>query len=428
MKVAILSMFNGLDQTYSLVNVVAEHLTMLLGAGIPTKLLVSQDCPPEARWGIYADTSLEWIPVTNRYKGEQIRWHDYSQPTGTVHDTFQAEAETVAEDLVKHLADVDVCLIHDIHYQGWHLLHNVALRIAQQSLPQLRIIAFTHSAPVNRPLKVSPPLSARYSPMPRTIYVYPTGAGIPALAKQYNVPEGRCRVVNNSLDLLSDFSIDLKKIASKVDLLTPDILIIYPGRLTPGKQFEKVAALAGAIRRKTELAVTVVFCDFPSLDIKSANYKQIIRQSGYKAGLEEKQINFTSDLGYPAGFPRSAVLELFTLSNLFICPSYSESFGLTVLEAASRGNFLVLNQAVPALDELGRNLHAYFMRWNARNFGFDTKEKYHPSEQAYLEDHAEGIISRMRENPVIHSKTLVRKRYSPKWIWENQLQFLLTQL
>lgn len=418
-------MFNGLERTYSLVNVVAEHLTMLLKAGVPTRILVSEDCPDQARWGVFADERLEWVKVTNRFKETQIKWYDYSQPTGTVHESFYREAETIAQDLVGKLSDVDVCLLHDIHYQGWHLIHNVALRIAQESLPHLEFVAFTHSAPVNRPPKVQPPFSARYTPMSQTTYVYPTWAGIPALAKQYAVPEGCCRVVNNSLDLLADMSTATKDLAESVPLASPDILIVYPGRLTPGKQFEKVAAFAGAIRTKTELEVTVVFCDFPSMDIEAAQYKKLIKVSGYKAGLGEHQVYFTSDLGHPHGFPRASVMELFTLSNLFICPSFSESFGLTVLEAASRGNFLVLNQAVPALDELGRQLRAYFMRWNARNFGYDTKENYRPSEQAYLEEHAERVISEMRDNPVIFAKTQIRKRYSPEWIWKNQLEPLL---
>ena len=425
MKIAILTMFNGLDRTYSLVNVVAEHLTMLLKADITIKVLVSQDCPDENRWGIFADERLEWIKVINRYQGKLIKWYDYSQPIGKVHETFQDEAKIIAQDFVTHLADVDICLMHDIHYQGWHLIHNVALRLAQESLPRVKFIAFTHSAPVNRPPKVIAPFSARYTPMPQTTYVYPTWAGIPALSKQYALPEGRCRVINNSLDLLADLNEATKYLADKVDLISPDILIVYPGRLTPGKQFEKVTAFAGAIRTKTELDVAVLLCDFPSMDMESKQYKQLIRLTGYKAGLEEHQIHFTSDLGYPHGLPRSSVLELFTLSNLFICPSYSESFGLTVLEAASRGNFLVLNQAVPALDELGRQLHAYFMRWNARNFGYDTKENYHPSEQAYLQEHAEKVVSQMRENPIIHAKTQIRKRYSPQWIWDNQLAPLL---
>jgi len=65
------------------------------------------------------------------------------------------------------------------------------------------------------------------------------------------------------------------------------------------------------------------------------------------------------------------------------------------------------------------------VRWDARNFGYDTQENYHPSERAYLEEHASRIVNLMRENPVLFAKTLVRQRYSPQWIWENQLKPLL---
>jgi len=159
--------------------------------------------------------------------------------------------------------------------------------------------------------------------------------------------------------------------------------------------------------------------------IKPDIYKAAIIKIGCFYGLDETDIAFTSDLGYPQGFPRSGVFELFTLSNLFICPSYSESFGLTVVEAASRGNFLVLNEAVPALEELGKRLKTYFMRWDARNFGFDTKEGYKPSEQAYLEENAVKIVDLMRDNSVLYAKTLSRQKLSPNWVWYNQLLPLL---
>lgn len=118
-------------------------------------------------------------------------------------------------------------------------------------------------------------------------------------------------------------------------------------------------------------------------------------------GLSDEDIVFTSDLGYERGFPRDEVLDIFTLSNLYVCPSFSESFGLGELEAASRGNFLVLNEKVPAIEELGSHLHAYFMNWDARNFGFDTREIYQPSEQEYLEEHAEKAVNLMMNNPVV---------------------------
>jgi hypothetical protein len=425
MKVAILTMFNGLGNTYSLVNVVAEHLKMMLEADLEVKLLVSEDCPDTERKGIFADERIEWVKITNRLNGKQIHWHDYSQPDGKIHDTFFEEAEVVAKDLEANLSDVDVCIMHDIHYQGWHLMHNVAVRYVQEKLPDLKFIAVTHSAPVNRPLIVKYPFSCRYSPMPNTTYIYPTYSGIPALAKQYNVPEGRCNVIYNTLDTLSTMSTEVQSLQKEVDLLSPDILIIYPGRFTTGKKFEKVAALAGAIKKKSELSVKTIFCEFPSMDIDSNLYKAAIRKIGCFYGLCEEDIYFTSDLGFPHGFPRNAVLELFTLSNLFICPSFSESFGLTVLEAASRGNFLVLNEAVPALEELGKKLKAYFMRWDARNFGYDSKETYKPSEQAYLEEHALRIVDSMRDNPVLYAKTLTRQKFSPQWVWYNQLQPLL---
>lgn len=425
MKVAVLTMFNGLSSTYSLVNVVADHLNMLLQEGICTKVLVSEDCPDNERKGVFADERIEWVKVTNKRKGEQIRWHDYAMPSGKVHDSFFEESDVIAADLAEKLSDVDVCMMHDILYQGWHLVHNIAVRKAQKELPHIRFIAFTHSLPVKPPLNMEYPFSARYESMPNTLFAYPTASGIPALAQQYHVPEGKCRVIYNAMPVIEAASTPLQQVHRQWNLLEPDILIVYPGRLTSGKRFEKVAALAGAIQQKTEQKTAVIFCDFPSMDTDGATYKEKIRNIGKQSGLIEGSMVFTSELGFLQGYPREAVLELFSLSNLFICPSYSESFGLTVLEAAGRGNFLVLNEAVPALEELGKKLHAYFMRWDARNFGYDTQENYLPSERAYYENHARQIVNLMREDRVLFAKTAARQTYNPKWIWDNQLAPLL---
>lgn len=425
MKVAILTMFSGLSATYSLVNVVADQIKMLLDARVAVKVLVSETCPDKERTGIFLDERIEWVKITNTLNGNNITWHDYSTPTGQVHETFFQEADLIAADFVKHLKDVDVCIMHDILYQGWHLVHNIAIRKAQQALPHLRFLAFTHSLPANRPQELEYPFSARYTDMPRTRFVYPTYSGIPALARQYDIPEGKCAVVYNTLPLIQSMGPDVQHIAEQFDLIHPEILAIYPARLTSGKRFEKVASLAGAIKTKAEKDTKVVFCDFPSADIPSAVYKKMIRTEGKRFGLSEEDLLFTSDLGYADGFPREGVFELFQLSNLFICPSYSESFGLTVLEAGSKGNFLVLNEAVPALKELGDTLGAYFMRWDARNFGYDTHEKYVPSEKAYYEEHGQNIVNLMREDHALNAKTIIRNRYNSEWICKNQLMPLL---
>ena len=100
------------------------------------------------------------------------------------------------------------------------------------------------------------------------------------------------------------------------------------------------------------------------------------------------------------------------------------NFGLA-LEVGSKGNFLVLNEAVPALKELGDTLGAYFMRWDARNFGYDTHEKYAPSEKAYYEEHGQNIVNLMREDRSLNAKAIIRNRYNSEWICKNQLMPLL---
>ena len=163
MKVAIVTMFSGLSSTYSLVNVVADQIQMLLQADIPVKVLVSETCPDSDRTGIFLDQRIEWVKVTNTLNGKNITWHDYSHVSGNVHETFFQEADVIAADFVRHLKDVDVCILHDILYQGWHLVHNIAIRTAQKQLPHVRFLAFTHSLPLNRPREVEYPLF-------RTIY------------------------------------------------------------------------------------------------------------------------------------------------------------------------------------------------------------------------------------------------------------------
>lgn len=88
MKVAILTMFSGLSTTYSLVNVVADQIKMLLDANVSVKVLVCETCPDSERTGIFSDARLEWGKITNTLNGQPIVWHDYSGASGTVHETF----------------------------------------------------------------------------------------------------------------------------------------------------------------------------------------------------------------------------------------------------------------------------------------------------------------------------------------------------
>lgn len=425
MKVAILTMFNGLSSTYSLVNVVETHLQMLLEHDIPIKLIVTENCPEHERWGSFLDERIEWVKIKNQIDGKQIELHDYNTVDQKLHDTFDQEVDFFAKQFEEVLEDVTTCMMHDILYQGWHYVHNIAIRKVQPLVKHVKFVAFTHSFPAQRPVKIPKEMEGRFTPMANTLFVYPSHSGIAALAKQYKVPEGRCKVVYNVVPSIEVLSEDVKKLHEQVNLLDSEILIVYAGRFSTGKKFEKVAAVAGSIKRVNEKTVKVIFCDFPCMDTPVDDYKEVIRYVGGFYGLDNEDVIFTSECGYETGFPRQGVLDLFTLSNLYICPSFSETFGLTVVEAASRGNFIVVNKCVPALEEIGKILGAYFMEWDARQYGYDIKKQYHPSEKMYYDEKSQEIIRLMRESNAVQAKTMARIHFSTEWVWENQLSLLV---
>lgn len=424
MKLAIVTLFNGLSNSYSLVNVVAEQLQMLLHHNHTVKLLVSEQCSLENLEGVYADPRIQWCRVSNSLHGAPIRWHDYSQPSEGLHESFYEELDVIVDSLSSFLGNVDVCILHDILFQGWHYIHNIAIRKVSIAYPSLRFVAFTHSFPHPRPAEIPPHLFGLYSPLKNTSYVYPTYSGIPALAQQYQVPEGRCKVVHHSFSSISFYCEEVQQLHREVNLYDCDLLMIYPARLTPSKQLELILPLAGAFYHHCEQSVKIIYCDFPSSDIDSQSYKSQIMAQAKAHQLPPETVVFTSDHGFPLGFPRNAVLDLFSLSNLFVLPSLSESFGLTVLEAASRGNFLVLNHTVPALSEIGDQLHAYYIDWPGLTLnGIVTPTCAHPEE--FYQKHAKKIVDLMIQNPVLHAKTMIRTHYQPEWIWHNQLEPIL---
>ncbi|MEG0571328.1 MAG: glycosyltransferase [Oscillospiraceae bacterium] len=424
MKIGILTMFNGLSNTYSLVNVVKEQIKMLLDDGMQVKMLVSEHCPDSERSGIFLDTRIEWVKIVNSENQSMFHWKTYTKKDDIIEKDFFHQANIIKCDFVKHLQDVDVLIMHDILYQGVHLIHNVAIRLAQKELPGVRFIAVAHSAPIEH-IDAPYPISCMFCDMKNTKFVYPTQCGLQALSKQYQTDIKNCACVNNSIDVMIGMNEQTKSIVKTSGIINKDVVIVYPARLTMGKKLHKVAQVAGYIKRYCYKSVGVVFCDFPCSNIDPELYKNIILDYGIKGGLDKEDIVFTSDIGFSKGVKRETVFDLFSLSNLFICPSFSESFGLTVIEAASRANFIVLNEAVPALDEIGKKIGAYFMRWDAKNFGYDTFESYNPSESIYLIDHAQKIVSAMELDVVVKAKTLARCHYSNDWIYKNQLKPLL---
>jgi hypothetical protein len=52
------------------------------------------------------------------------------------------------------------------------------------------------------------------------------------------------------------------------------------------------------------------------------------------------------------------------------------------------------------------------MKWDAKDFGFNTCETYRLSEEAYLTEHAKYMIKLMDSFQIIYVKTIAKQCYS----------------
>lgn len=423
MKIALLTCFRTLSCTYSLANVVAKHIEMLLDHDYEVTLFVCEGCNREQALPIYQDHRLHWGEIAASYEGESIPLADYYAPHQPLPDHFSHWLSTITESLCQALQHMSLCIIHDIHFQKSNAIYHLALREALTILPPLPIIAFTHSYPYFRPADIPDSSLPHFTALPHTLYAYPTQSGLCRLSEQYDIPEAFCRPVYHPS--LSLHSLEVKKIAQAVDLFTPELLIIYPARLTPAKKQDKIIALSGALKLAGNLSIQLIFCDTKGDTQEAITYKKELYQLAANYGLTPSELLFTSDIGFKNGLSHESILELFGLSNLFILPSISESFSLILLEAAARGNFLVYNENVPALLELGTLLHGYPLHWEAREDHYTILPSYDPSEASYYGHHATHILKAMHQCPILHAKTVVRRRFNAEWIWHHQMAPLL---
>jgi len=138
-------------------------------------------------------------------------------------------------------------------------------------------------------------------------------------------------------------------------------------------------------------------------------------------GLERRELIFTSLYDVPkyeGGVPHEVVRDLFTLSNIFIFPSYSENCPLVLLEAMAGGNVLILNQDFPAFKDFGGKDALYF-RFSST---VAPSPEFPNGEDNYYRDVAILALNELEQNKAIKAQTRLRKEFNEDYIWGNQLE------
>ncbi|MEG2015252.1 MAG: hypothetical protein RR086_05915, partial [Clostridia bacterium] len=343
-------------------------------------------------------------------EGKPYEWKDYKE-SREVDASFYIMRDAIASDLKVALQDVDVCILHDILYQGLHLAHNAAFRIALTQFPNMRILAFTHSKP-RQHIESQYPINLMYQDMPNTTFICPTEQDLTALSTQYGVDKQHCACIPTAFDCLDGMTEEVKKILAKTDIALPEFIMVYPARAVASKGHNRLLSFAGMLKSISKSNILIICCDSGADD----NFYKLMYFFAKTNNISEDELIMTSKLGFTQGVSHRSILDLFTLSNMVVLPTIYETQSLLISESASRGNLLVLNDDVLLFREVAPIFGATLFHFG--DTGVPLTRKYDYIEQI------QRIVDCSRNNAVLLGKLTARRLYSPNYVFQLLKKFL----
>lgn len=406
-KVAIFTTFFEATSGYSLIGVAETQIRMLLEHGYDPVVLVQENFTQPEPPTIWAPEQIDLRPVLPAL--------DLGRD---VPDDFEDRVASIKTALEIALADVNVCITHDIVLQPFYLSHNAAMREYARIRPDLLWLHWLHSRPTQGG-NDDYPRNLRWTTPPGYL-VYPNSYDMSQVARIYGCGGQEWRVkacrAAHALDPLLLWKYDplTLDLARKADMAGGDIVCVYPVRLDRGKQPEKIVRLMKGVK-KAGYEPRLLVIDWQSAGAHFQKYIDELLELARSMHIEEC-INFTSRLNDDCsqGVPRHVVTELMDMSNVYVHPSSVETYSLTTHEAMLRGLLCVLNHDWPPMRELfGDN--AIYMDFSSDIVG----RNYDPSEQAFWNDEALRLVSELKSNRAAWAKTVARKEWSPQALWKD---------
>ncbi len=406
-KAGLFTTFFEATSGYSLIGVTETQIRMLLDHHYEPVVLVQENfTEPDAPslWRSEVIDLRPSIPFLHLERG--------------VAEDFEERMEAVLEALRIELAEVDVCITHDIILQEFYKEHNVAMRKYAKERPDLLWLHWVHSVPTPNNAQEYPN-SSRYTSPPGYI-VYPNDTDKGRVCRTYGLGGMEWKVKNcrsaHAIDPLlvwpyDSLTVDL---ARSADLLSGEVVAVYPARLDRGKQPEKIIYLLAGVQ-KAGYEPRLLIVDWQSAGKHFQGYIDMLLELAKSLGLEGK-VNFTSRLDdrCSQGVDRKVVIELMDLSNVYVHPSRVETYSLVVHEAILRGCLAVLNYDLPMMRELYGENAIYF------DFESDqTTRQYEDGEQEFWNREALRLIAELKQNRAVMAKTTARREWTPQALWKD---------
>jgi glycosyltransferase involved in cell wall biosynthesis len=429
-SIAILTTFRDADPAYSLNRVVIDQIKMLTIGGYGVRVVVAEGFKPV---DVYAQENVTLFTIPDvRVSNEMNAVKD---------DTFTEDIQKLTEAYRKALEGVDVAITHDLVYQPAQVKHQIATRQIANESPNIKWLHWIHSATspqtliMERNFYQDDYLKFLVDPYPNSYYVFFNNWSRRRVAANFGVPVDRVKTVYHPTDVMGwlNFHPISKEIIERNDLLSADMICVYPARLDNGKQVPVALELMIRVRAKG-FDTRMVVVDFHSTSSNPSDSKyqqrQLMKAMAKEWKYEDKLI-FVSEHSpeTKSSVPHQVIRDLMLISNIFVMPSRSESYSLVTQEAALTKNLLILNEDFPPFKEIfgEDNLFIRVSSNVNKDTGLDgeTNTQYSPSRDQYFEEKSLEIVETFQRNHALRTNAFIRKTRNLKYVWEHQLKPLI---
>lgn len=420
MEVYILTNFSTYIRSFSPIIVVKEQIKQLTRAGYKPILIACEGWETDDETYKNVETQFMY-PAAN---------HD---PNARVEDTEELVG-LVTQQLSGILPDGAVIWTHDLIFLPDYTIYNLAARRLAVERPSLRWIHTVHSA--TNPEAISKERNmygesyakALLSPFPNSVIAYPNNYSIRQVAQNFHFEEDQVIEVPHSTDPTEGLHPLVQRFYDEKRIGDCEVLMVYPLRLDRGKYAEADVRILAGLRRNGTKAHLLI-CDFQSTGDDKVVYREDLKNLAIELDVDDR-LTFLSEFDDMASMdvPHEVILDFFTLSNVFIMPSKSETYSLVTQEAMLKGNLVIMNHDFAPFRQIFGDA-AIYRQFDGANiavngFAGQIDTKLDDIDQAYL-DIAKNIRYYIDHDKVLKAKTWVRTKRNPDYVFKNFVEPLL---
>jgi glycosyltransferase involved in cell wall biosynthesis len=270
------------------------------------------------------------------------------------------------------------------------------------------------------------------SPFPNSIIAYPNAYDIPRVAQNFNFEEDQIVEVPHSTDPTEGMHPLVKRLYDIKKLGDAEVLMVLPIRLDRGKYAEANVRLICALN-KLGVNSHLVVCDFQSTGDDKVVYRADLNKLAQELGYGDK-VTFMSEFDdiCQMEISHDIVLDLFTLSNIFLLASKSETYSLIAQEAMLKGNFCILNQDFAPMRQIYGNC-ALYKQFDGANIAIsglngEINTQYGENNSNidnHYEDIAKNVKYYLEHDQALKARTWVRTKRNPDYVFKTYLEPLL---